>query len=319
LLDVYLSIDVEVWCDGWEGLDEKFPAAFERYVYGPGRQFGLPHQLQMIAAHGLKAVCFVEPLFAGRFGHAPLQEIVGLVETTGHEAQLHLHTEWVDEARVALLPARSGKRQHLRQFSLDEQAQLIHTGKAWLQGAGAPAPLAFRAGSFGLNSDTPLALAANDIFIDSSYNASTLGPSSGVRPGELPDQAFNIGPVLEVPMTTYQDGRGLRHAQLTACSYSEIAGLLWAALESRRSGFMILSHNFELLTPDKSRPDAVVVRRLAQLCAFLERHRDCFRVRGFRDMPRPQAAELPLPPPLQSPLWRTGMRMVEQAWRSAAA
>lgn len=34
MLDVFLTFDVELWCDGWEDLDAKFPGAFERYIYG---------------------------------------------------------------------------------------------------------------------------------------------------------------------------------------------------------------------------------------------------------------------------------------------
>ena len=92
MLDVFFTIDVEVWCDGWKDIDRRFPAAFKRYIYGPNGRHGLPDQLRRLSDHGLKAVCFVEPLFAGRFGQAPLTEIVSMIEGSGHEAQLHLHT-----------------------------------------------------------------------------------------------------------------------------------------------------------------------------------------------------------------------------------
>lgn len=316
MLEVFLTIDVEVWCDGWNDLDAKFPSAFERYVYGPRREGGLPTHLKIIGDHGLTATCFVEPLFAGRFGLAPLTEIVGLVREAGHEVQLHLHTEWVDEAREPLLAdAPPGKRQHLRYFSLDEQTRLIGIGADWLQAAGAARPRGFRAGSFAFNADTLPALEAQGIGIDCSYNASMMGPSSGVAQGELLVQARRVGQVVELPMTVYSDGRGLRHAQLTACSWSELESLLWSALEAGYRQFVVLSHNFELLTPRLDRVDLVVMRRLQRLCDFLDRHRDAFRVRGL-------AGELPVATtaayrPLSSPLWRTGMRMVEQAWRRA--
>src|SRR6478735_6888667 len=77
MLEVFFTVDVEVWCDGWDSLDSKFPAAFDRYVYGPQRQGGLPTQLKALNDHGLTGVCFVEPLFAGRFGLSRLTEIVG--------------------------------------------------------------------------------------------------------------------------------------------------------------------------------------------------------------------------------------------------
>ena len=83
-------------------------------------------------------------------------------------------------------------------------------------------------------------------------------------------------------MTVFYNGtRSLRHAQVTACSYREMEGLLWQALESGRKAFVILSHNFELLNGSMNRPDDIVVTRFRKLCSFLDRHRDCFHVRGF--------------------------------------
>ena len=45
MLDVLVSVDVEIWCDGWDDLDEKFLDAFRRYVYGQTSHgnFGLPY------------------------------------------------------------------------------------------------------------------------------------------------------------------------------------------------------------------------------------------------------------------------------------
>jgi peptidoglycan/xylan/chitin deacetylase (PgdA/CDA1 family) len=313
MLEVFFTIDVEIWCDGWQDIDAKFPSAFQRYVYGPGGRGALVEQLQVLSDHGLRSVCFVEPLFAGRFGLDPLAEIIGQIQEAGHEVQMHLHTEWVDEARTPLLPAVTGKRQHLRYFSREEQSTLIRIGAEWLQRAGASRPTAFRAGSFAFNADTLAALTENGIGIDASYNASTFGPSSGVCEGELLEQARQIGPVLELPMTVYADGLGLRHTQLTACSWGELEGLLWQAADRGPGQFVLLSHNFELLTPGQRAVDPVVLRRLLRLAAFLDRHRDRFRVRGLQgDPPQPPSTQYAR---LSSPLWRTGLRLAEQAWR----
>jgi hypothetical protein len=316
MLDVFITVDVEIWCGGWDDIDARFPDAYRRYIHGPTAQgeYGLPHQFQVLNEHGLKGVFFVEPLFSARFGAAPLTDIVGMVQAAGQEVQLHLHTEWVDEARQPLLAEVKEKRQHLRYFSLDEQTSLIGSGKAMLAHAGAPAVNAFRAGSFGFNRDSLLALAANDIPFDSSYNATMFGPDSGVLPGTLMTEPAVCDGVSEFPMTVYDDGRGLRHVQLTSCSSSELEGLLWQALEQQRGAFVLLSHGFELLNEAKNRPDPVVVERFRRLCRFLERHRDSFRVRTFHDL-APASAATPQRAPLASPLHRTGLRMLEQAYR----
>jgi hypothetical protein len=130
MLNVFFTIDVEVWCGGWHNLDAKFPRAFERHIYGRTAQgdFGMPYQLRVMNDHGLTSVCFVEPLFSCRFGAQPLSEIVGLVNEAGHENQLHMHPEWVDEAREPLLEGVTAKRQHLRYYSAAEQTSLIGSG-----------------------------------------------------------------------------------------------------------------------------------------------------------------------------------------------
>lgn len=315
MLDVFFTVDVEIWCNGWENIDATFPSAFRQYIHGPTPtgEVGVGYQCRVLREHGLTGVFFVEPLFSRRFGAAPLQEIVAVVQEGGQEVQLHLHTEWVDEARAPLLPDVRGKRQNIRQFTRPEQASLIGTGRDLLCAAGARAVRAFRAGSFGFNRDTLLALADQGIAFDSSYNATMYGPDSGVMPGVLMTEPADVDGVHEYPMTVYRDGRSLRHVQLTSCSSAELEGLLWQALEQGRSSFMMLSHGFELLNQAKDRADPVVVDRFHQLCAFLDRHRDCFRTRGFADLAPVACAHQPAP--LTSPLYRTGMRVLQQAYR----
>jgi hypothetical protein len=54
-MKVYLTFDIEVWCGGWSHLDERFPASFERYVYGRSKQgdYALPATLDLMDRHGL--------------------------------------------------------------------------------------------------------------------------------------------------------------------------------------------------------------------------------------------------------------------------
>jgi hypothetical protein len=316
MLDVFFTVDVEVWCDGWDDIDAKFPRAFKQYIYGPTRrgQYGLPFTLAQFEEHGLLGVFFVEALFAARFGLEPLAEIVGLLRERGQEVQLHLHTEWVDEARQALLPNVSDKTQHLKYFPYPEQRVLIAAGIDFLKRANAGTVNTFRAGSFAFNCDTLKAVADNGIQYDCSYNASAFGLNSGLMPGVPIVEPVQFENVYEYPMTVFNDGTSmLRPAQLTACSFSEMEGLLWQAVETERKAFVILSHNFELLNRAKDRPDDVVVKRFQKLCRFLQRHQDCFRVRGFRDL---KGSGVTLQPgPLVSSSWKTGIRVVQQVLR----
>jgi hypothetical protein len=316
MLDVFFTVDVEIWCDGWHDLDTKFPAAFREYVYGQTSQgeFGLRYQCQVLRDHGLRGMFFVEPLFSGRFGIEPLAEVVGLVGEGGQELQLHLHTEWIDEWPEPLLPGVRGKRQFMRDWSRNEQRVLIEEGLRRLELAQASRPGCLRAGSFGYNADTLEALRLAALTVDCSYNATAFGPSSGVAPGTVLHDTHDEHGVCVLPMTVYDTGFGrLRHAQLGACSAAELEGLLWAALEQRRRSFVLLSHNFELLAPSRQQPDPVVVARFRRLCHFLDHNRDCFRVRGLHGLPPPATG--PQPSALRSSAWRSMRRIGEQLYR----
>jgi len=316
MLNVFLTVDVEIWCDGWAGIDTKFPEAFQRYIYGctDRGEFGVRYQAELLKEHGLIGVFFVEPLFSGRFGLEPLTEIVALLREREQEIQLHLHTEWVDEWPTQVFACGRGKQQFLRLFPRDEQCMLIADGMHRLERAGADPVNCFRAGSFGFNADTLDALAACGIPYDSSYNATAFGRDSGVAPGTIVTDVHIERGVTEYPMTVYDTGFGrLRHTQLGACSWAELERLLWAALEENRQSFVLLSHSFELLTQAKTQPDRVVVSRFQKLCRFLDRHRDSFRVRGFHGLC--DAPTISQPPPLRGSAWLSALRNVEQLYR----
>jgi peptidoglycan/xylan/chitin deacetylase (PgdA/CDA1 family) len=280
-MKVYLTFDIEVWCDGWEGLDERFPDSFERYVYGrsKGGQYALPKTLEILDRHGLKGVFFVEPLFAGRFGIEHLAIIVEMIKAAGHDVQLHLHPEWTDEIRPLLFPGATRKRQHLSYYTLDEQIALLSYGRDLLARAGCDRITTFRAGSFACNSDTYRALRHCGIMVDSSLNA--VHPDSGVDlRGMLnfhhPQQFEGVS---IFPMTVFRDGLGkLRPAQVGACSAAELRQALESAADNGIQHFVVLSHNFEMLKQGRSDPDDIVVRRFEELCAFLAGNSDKFEV-----------------------------------------
>ncbi len=315
-LNVHVTVDVEVWCDGWHDIDAKFPTCFRQYIHGKttAGDYGVAFQARTLRAHGLRGTFFVEPLFSLRFGRECLAETVALVREHAQDLQLHLHTEWVDEAKEPPLPVDMGKRQHLHMFSQTEQEVLLDLGSRLLVDAGASKPVCFRAGSFGFNASTLRALERLGIPMDASYNATMFGPDSGVAPGRLLTDSIRLGAVSEFPMTVFRDGtQRLRHAQITACSWRELESLLWQALDSGQSSFVVLSHGSELLTRSRTAPDRLVVKRFDQLCRFLERHSDCFKTRGLGDG-APQLAQHQ-PAPLSSSFLDTGLRMVEQLWR----
>lgn len=309
---VHLSFDIEVWCNGWLALDQMFPSAYERYVYGRSSRgdYALPKTLEVLGRHGLRGVFFVEPLFAARFGTDYLARIVGLIEQAGQDVQLHLHPEWTDEISPALLDDVSTKRQHLIQYNLDEQTRLIGFGKDLLESLTGRPVRAFRAGSYACNADTYKALRCLGIGVDSSLNE--ISDVSGGGLGDVARAPQWINGVLSCPVTVFRDGFGrLRPAQVGACSYAEMRDAL---LDARRSGcqsFVIVSHNFEMLKPGSTAPDMVVYRRFEALCAFLAAHPEWFEVGSYPER-LPLSAQ---PERARARPWSTAWRYTEQALR----
>ncbi len=317
---VVITIDTEVWCDSWQTLDEDFPRAFRRYVYGSSRagDYALPRTLEILRRHDLHAVFFVEPLFAARFGRVYLRDIVALIRDAGQEVQLHLHPEWTDEIQPPPLRDIPGKRQHLCHYSRDEQRALIALGKALLCEAQGQAPTVFRAGSFAANRDTYAALADNGIACDSSIDATRSYSVADMRQFQDVHAPGRIGAVDVYPLSVFRDGLGrLRHAQIGACATQELVEAMHAARRLGWPHFIVLSHNFELLKPGSAQPDRIAVRRFEQFCAYLARRRDLFPTGGFEALGGSRqcvGAALPGVGKLA-----TGRRYAEQALRRVAS
>lgn len=266
-----LSFDVEIWCNGWNRLDEEFPRAFERYVYGHSRSEGgaLPKTLEVLRRNGLKAVFFVEPLFAARFGVQHLRKIVELIGSNDQQIELHLHSEWADEIVPRPLPHVDGKRQHLQQLSFADQLTLIRTGLELLAEAGARGVTAFRAGSFGANGDTLRAVEAAGLTFDSSINAASHISVPDLRDTVDLFQPSRIGDLMSLPLTVFRDGLGrLRPAQIGSCSFSELRQVIDTAIDKSWPAVVMLSHNFEMLRPGSTKIDPIVLDRFERLCAY---------------------------------------------------
>lgn len=283
-MKVYLSFDIEVWCNDWQQLDARFPGSFDRYIYGRSSRgnYALPKTLEILQRHGLLGVFFVEPLFSARFGERYLREIVQLIASAGQDVQLHLHPEWTDEIRPMLIPDCDSKRQHLIHYSLDEQVALIGWGKQALENILGRPITAFRAGSFAANSDTFAALASNGIPFDSSLNGCMWVDGSDLRQPIAQGAPWYHGPVTTFPVAVFRDGFGrFRPAHVGACAFAEFRQALLDAQAGGCEHFVIVSHNFEMLKSQRADPDLIVVRRFERLCSFLAEHPDLFQVGSF--------------------------------------
>lgn len=306
---VFLTVDTEfAWRHHAAGHD--LDAIYRRSLEPAG--VGLSFQLERLTRHGLKACFFVDPMPAMIFGLAPVRRMVDTILAAGQEVQLHLHPNWT--------AARAGDRGaayarfELHEYSLAEQRHLIAGAAELLAAAGAPAPIAFRAGCFSANDDTLAALAALGFAYDSSHNGAEQGslislPRRRIAPVRRPD----ADGVIEVPVTVIEDAPGnLRTLQLCAVSTGEARDALDHAAAAGHAAVTIVSHGFELANRAGTRANAVHVRRFEALCAMLADRRDELPTRHFAD--HPPLALGREDRPLAPDRLRTRWRQAEQLW-----
>lgn len=273
---------------------------------------GVPWQLRVLREHGLKACFFVDPMPALVYGIEPIRRMVAPILAAGQEVQLHLHSYWHDLARGR----RDDARFELTAFDAAGQRELIRTARDLLVEAGAPAPIAFRSGSYAADEATLAALAGAGIGYDSSYNA-TYHPwpsALPLDPAELAPRA--VGGIVELPIAQIEDAPGRpRHLQLCAVSFEELRQALRHAARHRHPVTTLVSHSFELASRDGLRPNPILRRRFERLCAFLAEERERLPTAHIADL-----GDLPLDAkaaPLPANGLRRARRMAEQIWSNA--
>jgi hypothetical protein len=305
---VFLTVDTELM---WRHHVAGLPAdEIVRRSLDPAG-VGVAWQLERLAAYRLKACFFVDPMPALVYGLDPIKRVVGAILAAGQEVQLHLHPMWAG-AKAGDSGASYG-RFELIEYSAAEQRDLLGAAAELLEAAGAPTPVAFRAGSYGANDETLQALAALGFVYDSSHNGAHQPWPSQI--GLSPEQ---IAPILhqgivEVPVTLIRErAASLRHFQICALSVGEMQAALDHALRERHAAVTIVSHGFELANRAGTRANGVHVRRFEALCRMLDAARGGLDTRHFADRP-----DLPLgqhDAPLAPNLLRTGFRRAEQLW-----
>ncbi len=309
---VFLTVDTEfAWRHHAAGHDVE--AIYARSLEPAG--VGLSYQLGVLAQHRLKACFFVDPMPALVFGLDPIRRMVETILAAGQEVQLHLHANWTR----ATLGDRGATFGHfaLHDYSLAEQVDLLVQARDLLIAAGAPAPIAFRAGSYAANDDTLTALASLGFLYDSSHNGAEAPDMSRITLSPRQIAPLERG-VVEVPVTVIEDSPGrLRTFQLCALSAGESYDALEHAAVSGHAAVTIVSHGFELANRSGTRANAVHVRRFQALCGILAEMRDVLPTVHFADRP-----ELPLDradAPLGPDSLRKRWRQAEQLWSNWVA
>jgi peptidoglycan/xylan/chitin deacetylase (PgdA/CDA1 family) len=311
---VYITIDTEYssgFCTGRNPAERAENYARCIGCVTPEGPVGITHKLALLNEYGLKAVFFVDPMPALVWGVAAIEDIVGPIIDAGQEVQLHCHTEWLAIAGAdnPLASKRTGR--NLFDFPLDEQMELVAFARDTLVAAGAPSPIAFRAGNYGANDDTLRALAALDLVYDTSHAPALPDACQISLTPHDRDPVMHCG-MIEVPIATIGTlGGGLRHGQVTALTLAEMLAGIRHASDTGQQTFVLVSHSFELINRRRLAINRVVRRRfdglLRKLCGMPGVSTATFA----HNPPLVSAGGTPSEPMAATPM-RTGMRLAEQ-------
>lgn len=311
---VYITIDTEYssgMCTGRSPAERAENYARCIACLTPEGPAGITHKLELLEQYGQKAVFFVDPMPALIWGIGAIEDVVAPILEAGQDVQLHCHTEWLAIAG-ADNPLASGRTgQNIADFPLDEQRELLAYARDVLIAAGAPPPVAFRAGNYGANDDTLRALAELGLTYDTSHTPAlpeacriSLGP-------EVRDPVEHCG-MIEVPVGTIGTlGGGQRHAQITALTLAEMTAAMRHARDEGHDAFVLVSHSFELINRRKLAVNHVVRRRFAGLLRELAAMRGVTTATFCDDPPAIAHSAAPRQPVPATAL-RTGMRLAEQ-------
>jgi hypothetical protein len=315
MTQVYITIDTEYSAGMYQRLGPNCRHEnFVKSILGrtPKGDAGIGYQMDVYERHGIKAVFYVDPMPALVWGVEAIADIISPIMARGHDVQLHLHSEWLAFAGDANpLGTRTG--QNIKDFSREEQKTLLDYAARTLVAAGAPYPVAFRAGNYGANDDTLYALAELGIAYDSSHCPGIAIADCAISlPKSQYSPVHHCG-MTEIPIGAIGSfGDMTRHAQITAITAQEMIAAIRFAQRHDVPNFTLVSHSFELMSRDRTQINRIVQRRFDTFCRMLAALPGAASV-TFRDNPpavnTPQNSQLILP----HNVLRTGRRLMEQA------
>lgn len=184
---VLITIDTEVRNEGRHLED-----AFDRYVLGKvnnGDTYGCFWISDEIKKHGLVGDYYIDVYASAEFKNMPYAELCRRLLDEGHSLQLHTHPDRMYDRN----------RLNMHEYSLVEQTEIISTGISLMKQWTGKRPVGHRAGRYGADENTLIALQKNKLLYDSSFffrreNCKLSFPNSN-------EPSIKHG-VVEVPVTT---------------------------------------------------------------------------------------------------------------------
>ena len=158
-----------------------------------GERYGFQKIIEICDKNAVKATFFVSSLDSCKFGEDVFQSICKEIVAEGHDAQVHTH------------PVRlfNDGREHMWQYSLDEQKMILKTASEQIKKWTGENPVAHRAGAYGINEETFVALQENEIPIDSSSFYGHPNCKAVITKNKI----VEYDGIIEVPVTIFKRNR----------------------------------------------------------------------------------------------------------------
>jgi peptidoglycan/xylan/chitin deacetylase (PgdA/CDA1 family) len=153
-----------------------------------GKDYGVPLIAEKLEQYGLRGTFFVSSLCPPYLSDKMFSNLKFLV-SRGHDLEIHPHPDAVDPNRLLFT-----------MYSVEERKQILKTAIENIKKAGAPAPIAHRAGAWAIDMETLSLLPQFGIVMDSSIFP--IDPRSQVPlPEDLVNRFVKIGSVYQLPIT----------------------------------------------------------------------------------------------------------------------
>ena len=301
---VYFTVDVECAEERVIGSGRQPPLGYDLRVWGRfdnrRSELGIGLIMNELEACGMQGTFYTEALGSHFFGHEGLREVCDTMLERGHDVQLHLHPT---QREALIKDGVAPDPDNISAYSVDEQTRLLLEGIELLAAAGVPREqlVSFRAGHYGANNDTWLAMKEAGLKLSSSYNPCYFDLNCAMRSRNAKAGLFEaeVDGVWELPITNFlQPDGSFRHMQITAVSLDEMVRCL---RQSRAMGvrhISLVSHSFEFFHIDsvpqrRGHVNRINLHRMRGLLRFLRRNEDQFVVETAGELAR----QLPTPAP----------------------
>lgn len=181
-----------------------------------GKEYGLPLVIEKLDQFGIKGTFFVNP-FVPKGHEEEATATIRYILSKGHDVQLHPHVEPI-----------STVRDRLTDYSKEEKRGILERGIKLLEQAGAPHPLAHRAGAFAIDVEMLNLLPELGIFMDSSIFP--LDPRCKVNfPADMVNRFVKIDGPYQLPITFVRRVPFIGFRGMTAL---DINRMIWPELRS---------------------------------------------------------------------------------------